>query len=151
MYCYYIPYGNYSTHTVTYRFSQLQDRRLVCDWTTVTSLSNKSTRQKHGTQVISVQDIDSQRGGGCSTVTDVRGSVLKGQRKIKPIIPLCLQNILVKGECFIGFVFLVKIKREHQTRWQPVLGSIVEKITGFNFAPRLFQLFTETMALLRTK
>ena len=66
----------------TYRLCQFQHISPISDGTTVTSVAHKCAREKHGTQVITIQHIHGQCGGGCSALTWIGGSVLDTEKEL---------------------------------------------------------------------
>lgn len=64
-----------------YRSSQLRYGSLVGEWTTITSVWHQDTRKKHWTQVVSIQDIHCERGGGGSPFVQILCTVLWERKK----------------------------------------------------------------------
>lgn len=60
----------------SYRFSEFRDGNTVGEGVAVTGVVHQNARQEHGAQVVSVQDVHGQSGGGSSSVRRVRSAVL---------------------------------------------------------------------------
>lgn len=69
--------------TWAYRVGQLQDVGSVRYGATVAGVPHQGAGQEHGAEVIAVQDVHGERGGGRAPLTRVRGPVLTSGRERK--------------------------------------------------------------------
>lgn len=63
----------------SYRFSEFRDCNAVGDGVAVVGVVNQNTRQKHGAQVVPVQNIHGQSRGSCSSVGREWSAVLENK------------------------------------------------------------------------
>lgn len=61
---------------LAHRLGQLQNVGPVRDWTAVAGVPHQGAGQEHGAQVVPVQNIHRQSGGGRAPLTGVGGPVL---------------------------------------------------------------------------
>lgn len=76
----------------------------VRDRTTVPRVSHQRARQKHRTQVVAIQHVHCQRGGGRTALTGVGGSILdgehrEGQSRDFPPSETCVSTLTSNGIC----------------------------------------------------
>lgn len=62
---------------VPYRLRQLQHVGLVGEGAAVAGVAHQRARQEHGPQIVAVQDVHGQRGGGRAPLAGVGRSVLR--------------------------------------------------------------------------
>lgn len=65
----------------SYRFGEFRDGDSIGDGVAVSGVVHKNTRQEHGSQVVSVKNIQGQSGGGCASVGGVWSAVLEDEKK----------------------------------------------------------------------
>lgn len=61
---------------LAHRLGQFQNIGPVRDWTAVAGVPHQGAGQEHGAQVVSIQNIHRQSGGGRAPLTRVGGSIL---------------------------------------------------------------------------
>lgn len=66
----------------SYRLSEFRDSNTVGEGVAVAGVVHQNTRQEHGAQVVPVQNIHGQSGGGCPSVGGVRSAVLEDEQML---------------------------------------------------------------------
>lgn len=64
----------------SYRFSEFRNSNTVGEGVAVTGVVNQNTRQEHGAEVVSIQNVHSQSGSSSSSVGGVWSTVLEDEQ-----------------------------------------------------------------------
>lgn len=87
--------------TGSYRFSEFRNSNTVGEGVAVTGVVHQNTRQEHGAQVVSVQNVHSQSRGSRSSVWWVRSAVLHDEQKLSISTVKLPHNLLL---CALGLL-----------------------------------------------
>lgn len=69
-----------------YGFSEFRNSNAVGDWVAVAGVVHQHARQEHGSEVVAVQDVHRQSGGGRPPVGRVGSAVLQEQKRVSTLL-----------------------------------------------------------------